>query len=269
MALVIFGLLVSIPIIVWGSQLVIKLMDRFPVIITAGRHAAGLDRRHHGGRRPAARVRVLGRGSAGVVHLALDTRTQQPLALKLLSLAEGLPEPQAAPLRERFMAEAATARRLSHPDIVRVHGAGEQHGRAWLAMELLGGCDLGRYTHMSRLLPEPLVLRLAQRLARALAHAHAQGVTHRDIKPGNVMLDLPAQQVQAHRFRHRRAWPTPAARAPGSCSARRCTWRPTMTIEFFAAWTRARAQQQRRRGAPTTSVGPGRAGRRHGRLQRR
>ena len=149
---------------------------------------------------PYRLLRVLGRGSAGVVHLALDTRTQQPLALKLLSLAEGLPEPQAAPLRERFMAEAATARRLSHPDIVRVHGAGEQHGRAWLAMELLGGCDLGRYTHMSRLLPEPLVLRLAQRLARALAHAHAQGVTHRDIKPGNVMLDLPAQQVKLTDF---------------------------------------------------------------------
>ena len=149
---------------------------------------------------PYRLLRVLGRGSAGVVHLALDTRTQQPLALKLLSLGQGLPESDLAPLRERFRAEAATAQRLSHPDIVRVHGAGEQHGRAWLAMELAAGCDLGRYTHMSRLLPEPLVLQLVQRLARALAHAHAQGVTHRDVKPSNVMVDLPTKALKLTDF---------------------------------------------------------------------
>ena len=149
---------------------------------------------------PYRLLRVLGRGAAGVVHLALDTRTRQPLALKLLGLGQGLDATEFAPLRERFMAEAATARRLAHPDIVRVFAAGEADGQAWLAMELLGGCDLGRYTHMSRLLPEPLLLRLVERLARALAHAHAQGVTHRDIKPGNVMLDLPAQSIKLSDF---------------------------------------------------------------------
>ncbi|HMO49238.1 MAG TPA: serine/threonine-protein kinase [Rubrivivax sp.] len=149
---------------------------------------------------PYRLLRVLGRGSMGVVHLAVDSRTQQPLALKLLSLGQGLSADEYAQARERFLAEADTARRLSHADIVSVHGAGEQDGRAWLAMELLSGCELGRYTHMSRLLPEPLVLRLVERLARALAHAHAMGVVHRDIKPANVMLDLPAGRLKLTDF---------------------------------------------------------------------
>lgn len=149
---------------------------------------------------PYRLLRILGRGSMGVVHLALDGRTQQPLALKVLSLGQGLSAADYAPLRERFLAEAETARRLAHPDIVRVHGAGEERGQAWLAMELLSGCDLGRYTHMSRLLPEPVVLALVERLARALAHAHARGVMHRDIKPGNVMLDLPRGRIKLTDF---------------------------------------------------------------------
>ena len=149
---------------------------------------------------PYRLVRPLGRGSMGVVHLAIDNRTQKPRAVKVLTLGHDLSEADYAQVRERFLAEAQAAGRLSHPDIVTVHEAGEQDGRVWLAMEVLSGCDLGRYTHMSRLLPEPVVLDLVARLARALAHAHALGVVHRDIKPGNVMLDLPARRVKLTDF---------------------------------------------------------------------
>ena len=149
---------------------------------------------------PYRLVRPLGRGSMGEVHLAIDSRTQQPRALKVLTLGHDLSEADLAQARERFMAEAQAARRLSHPDIVNIYEAGEHAGTAWLAMELLSGCDLGRYTHMSRLLPEPVVLDMVARLARALAHAHALGVVHRDIKPGNVMLDLPARRVKLTDF---------------------------------------------------------------------
>ncbi len=149
---------------------------------------------------PYRLVRPLGRGSMGEVHLAIDSRTQQPRALKVLTLGHDLSEADLAQARGRFMAEAQAARRLSHPDIVNVYEAGEHDGTAWLAMELLSGCDLGRYTHMSRLLPEPVVLDMVARLARALAHAHALGVVHRDIKPGNVMLDLPARRVKLTDF---------------------------------------------------------------------
>ena len=149
---------------------------------------------------PYRLVRLLGRGSMGEVHLAIDGRTQQPLALKVLSLGHDLSEAEYRLARDRFLGEAQAAQRLSHPDIVRIHEAGEQDGSAWLAMELLSGCDLGRYTHMSRLLPEPVVLSVVQRLARALAHAHALGVVHRDLKPGNVMLDLPAGRLKLTDF---------------------------------------------------------------------
>jgi serine/threonine-protein kinase len=149
---------------------------------------------------PYRLLRPLGRGSMGEVHLAVDHLSQRPLALKLLRLGHDLSEAEHAEARQRFLAEAQAARRLSHPDIVSVFDAGEHRGTAWLAMELLGGCDLGRYTHMSRLLPEPVVLDMVARLARALAHAHALGVVHRDIKPGNVMLDLPARRVKLTDF---------------------------------------------------------------------
>jgi eukaryotic-like serine/threonine-protein kinase len=149
---------------------------------------------------PYRLVRTLGQGSVGVVHLAIDTRTQQVLALKVLTLGQDLSAADHALARERFLGEFQTARRLSHPDIVTLHDAGEQDGTAWLAMELLSGCELGRYTHRSRLLPEPVVLSLGARLARALAHAHALGVVHRDIKPANVMVDLPAGRLKLTDF---------------------------------------------------------------------
>ena len=149
---------------------------------------------------PYRLLRPIGRGSMGTVHLAVHRRDGRPVALKAMSLGSDVTDTELAHLRQRFLGEVEAARRLSHPDIVNVYEAGETAGSAWLAMELLRGCDLGRYTHMSRLLPEPLVLQLTERLARALAHAHAQGVVHRDIKPGNVMLDLPTGQLKLTDF---------------------------------------------------------------------
>ena len=149
---------------------------------------------------PYRLLRPIGRGSMGTVHLAVHQRDGRPVALKAMSLGSDVTDAELAHLRQRFLGEVEAARRLSHPDIVNVYEAGETAGSAWLAMELLRGCDLGRYTHMSRLLPEPLVLQLTERLARALAHAHAQGVVHRDIKPGNVMLDLPTGQLKLTDF---------------------------------------------------------------------
>ena len=153
---------------------------------------------HHLG--PYRLVREIGRGAIGVVHLAVDSRSGQPVALKSIDLGDDLDAADRRQLRERFLGEAQAARRLSHPDIVAVLDAGEQQGRAWLAMELLAGCELGRYTRRPRLLPEALVLQLAERLAGALAHAHGRGVVHRDIKPGNVMLDLASGQLKLTDF---------------------------------------------------------------------
>lgn len=149
---------------------------------------------------PYRLLRPIGRGSMGAVYLAVDGRDGRPVAVKCMTLERDAVGADRALPRQRFLAEVAAARRLRHPDIVAVHDAGEQRGQAWMAMDLLPGCDLARYTHMSRLLPEPLVLQLVERLARALAHAHAQGVVHRDIKPGNVMLHLPTRRLKLTDF---------------------------------------------------------------------
>ena len=144
--------------------------------------------------------RRLGRGALGEVHLAVHTGTGQVVALKTLLPQAACGDDEAAEARERFVTEAATAQRLSHPAIVTVHAAGDDAGVAWMAMEVLRGCDLDRYTRAPRLLPEALVVRIGERLARALAHAHAQGVVHRDIKPANVMFDLPGGTVKLTDF---------------------------------------------------------------------
>ena len=138
---------------------------------------------------------LIGRGSIGDVHLATEPITGRQVALKLLRPVTDANGEERAQARRRFLAEAETARQLDHPDIVRVLASGDDAGTAWMAMELLGGCDLERYTRQARLLPEPVVLRLAERIARALAYAHGRGVVHRDVKPANVIVDWTSGRV--------------------------------------------------------------------------
>lgn len=131
-------------------------------------------------------LRLIGAGSFGSVHAALDRRHDRLVALKLLPLADTL-----ADTRQRFTAEAAVAQRLRHPDIVTTLDAGSAGTLGWLAMELVPGTALARYAHPRRLLPEALVLQAGRRIAMALAHAHTQGVVHRDLKPANVLVHWP------------------------------------------------------------------------------
>ncbi len=131
---------------------------------------------------------LIGGGASGEVHRAIDSRDGQPVALKLMHAAGTVDA-------RRFAAEAAAAQRLRHPHIVRVLDAGVDEGRGWIAMEPLAGCDLQRYTRATRLLPEPVVLRIGERVASALACAHAEGIVHRDVKPSNVIVDWTADRL--------------------------------------------------------------------------
>jgi len=92
-------------------------------------------------------------------------------------------------VRQRFMREAAAAAHLRHPDILHILEAGEDGDDAWIVMEYVRGHDLSHFSRSGHLLPVPAAIRLGIRLARALGHAHSQGVVHRDIKPANVMYD--------------------------------------------------------------------------------
>jgi len=128
-------------------------------------------------------VRVLGRGGMGEVYLARDLRLGRRVALKLIR-AETLGSRRTV---ERFLFEARTTARFSHPNIVTVYEVGEDSGRPYLALEYVRGQSLRR-----RLEQEPPslqeTLRLALAVAEALAEAHAAGVLHRDLKPENVMI---------------------------------------------------------------------------------
>jgi serine/threonine-protein kinase len=130
---------------------------------------------------------LIGKGSIGEVHAASDVDSGQTVALKLLRLSGGAGDAREA--RRLFLIEADAARQLQHPAIVRVFDAGIADGTAWMAMELLAGCDLSRYTRQARLLPESVVMRVIERLARAVSYAHSFGVVHRDLKPANAVVD--------------------------------------------------------------------------------
>lgn len=144
--------------------------------------------------------RELGRGAMGVVYLGQEPGSERPVALKTMALSREFEGAELAEARVRFFGEADMARRLSHPDIVQTFGAGESDGLAFIAMEYVDGHDLQRHSLAESLLPVPVVLRLLARAARALAHAHRQGVVHRDVKPANVLVDLEAGVVKLTDF---------------------------------------------------------------------
>ncbi len=124
----------------------------------------------------------LGRGGMGVVHRAVDARTGQEVALKLLL---AVADERA---RRRQLLEARALTRLRHPSVVSLLDAGEDRGRPWLALELVRGRSLQERLDREGALAPADAARLVQGLAAALAHAHGEGVLHRDLKPANVLL---------------------------------------------------------------------------------
>src|SRR5512140_1128204 len=130
-------------------------------------------------------VRRLGAGGMGEVYLAQDTQLDRPVALKVMS-AELAKDPNQ---RKRFRTEAKAASGLSHPHICVIHEVGETaDGRPFLAMEYVEGQTLDAVLQQRRLKIRE-VINLGIEVAEALEAAHARGLVHRDIKPGNLMLD--------------------------------------------------------------------------------
>ncbi len=131
-------------------------------------------------------VALLGAGGMGEVYRARDTRLDRAVAVKVLPAAAA----GDSAFRNRLHTEARAISQLSHPHICTLHDIGEQDGTTFLVMELIQGETLADRLkkHEGRGLPIAEALRLAAQIADALAAAHRQGITHRDLKPGNVML---------------------------------------------------------------------------------
>jgi eukaryotic-like serine/threonine-protein kinase len=140
-------------------------------------------------------VRPLGKGGLGEVFEAVtpDGRTVAIKAFAVSDDDQGL-------IAAAFVREANLGERLDHPDIVKVLTSGCEGEYAYLVMELVPGHDLRQYTVPGQLLPLSQVLLVAERVAGALAAAHAIHVIHRDIKPGNVLVDWSSNTVKVTDF---------------------------------------------------------------------
>jgi serine/threonine-protein kinase len=137
--------------------------------------------------RAFGRYRILeeiGRGAMGRVYRAVDPLIERELAIKTLS--PDLPQDAWAEVRERFLREARSAGKLSHPNIVIVHDVGVQDGEAYIAMEMLAGRPLKDF--MGEPFAPETAAGLAAQVADALHHAHTNSIVHRDVKPANIVV---------------------------------------------------------------------------------
>jgi serine/threonine protein kinase len=130
-------------------------------------------------------VRCVGRGGMAIVYRAEDVNTGAVVALKMMSHRLTY-EPNAA---ARFRREAELLRGLDHENIARVQRSFTAYNTLFLVMDFCEGVDLGEAIRAGRRLPESQVRRILGQLARALEHVHRKGLVHRDLKPGNVMVD--------------------------------------------------------------------------------
>ncbi|MCY2962888.1 MAG: serine/threonine-protein kinase [Planctomycetota bacterium] len=127
---------------------------------------------------------VLGRGSFGIVFKAFDEKLERLVAIKVIDPQMA----QTSPPRKRFLREARAAARVRHENVVQVYSVDDQP-IPYLVMEYIEGPTLQQRLNENGPLEIPEILKIAVQTARGIAAAHALGLIHRDIKPGNILLE--------------------------------------------------------------------------------
>ncbi|MGW0760141.1 protein kinase domain-containing protein [Streptomyces sp. NPDC002814] len=150
------------------------------------------------GRLLAGRYRAvaqLGRGGMGVVWRAVDEVLGREVAVKELRTYTDADGPELADLRVRMQREARAAARMRHPGVVAVHDVAEVDGRPLIVMELVDGPSLDDVLREHGTIDPREAARIGAKVMDALAAAHRAGVLHRDVKPGNILLERTGRVV--------------------------------------------------------------------------
>jgi predicted Ser/Thr protein kinase len=127
---------------------------------------------------------LIGRGGMGVIYRAWELRLGRPVAVKLI-VTERASDPE---FRERFEREARLTASIDHPNVIPVYAAGEERGHLYLVMRFVAGTDLHALLARDGPLEPRRAAAIVAQVASALDAAHAAGLVHRDVKPGNVLL---------------------------------------------------------------------------------
>jgi len=134
-------------------------------------------------------VRELGRGAMGIVYEGRDPDIGRKVAIKTIRFDVINRKAEQEEAQKRFMREAQSAGNLSHPNIVTIYDVGQDKGLTYIAMEFIEGEDLENLIAEGRRLPLESTINLIEQIGEALDFAHRHGIIHRDIKPGNVLID--------------------------------------------------------------------------------
>jgi predicted ATPase len=136
----------------------------------------------------------IARGGMGIIYRARDASLERYVAVKVVA-----PEFSDDPVfRERFRRESRLTAQIEHPNVLPVYRAGQDHGRLFIAMRLIEGADLSAVLAQQGSLTPDAAVDVIEQVARALDAAHAEGLVHRDVKPGNVLLSGPDNRRRAY-----------------------------------------------------------------------
>ncbi|WP_044506368.1 MULTISPECIES: serine/threonine-protein kinase [unclassified Gordonia (in: high G+C Gram-positive bacteria)] len=153
---------------------------------TAGhRHAPGPQYLVAGRYRLKSRI---GGGGMGTVWLARDQLLDRDVAVKQVVSTEGLTEESADNVRQRAMREGRIAAKLSHRNAIAMHDVALDRGEPWLVMEYLPSRSVAQILHATQTLTPAEAAQIGAQVADAMVEAHAAGIVHRDIKPGNILI---------------------------------------------------------------------------------
>ncbi|MGD2245967.1 MAG: serine/threonine-protein kinase [Candidatus Aminicenantes bacterium] len=132
---------------------------------------------------------ILGKGAMGIVYKALDPDINRKVAIKTIRFDLASEETDNEEIMQRFMREAQAAGKLTHPNIITIFDVGREQDLTYIVMQFIEGPSLQRLIAQGEKFSVPDVTKLMELVCGALDYAHQHGIVHRDIKPGNVLLD--------------------------------------------------------------------------------